>query len=89
MSLELFFQQLYEDKVKWRYVVNASETVDILPYKLLSKPEGVLEFSRKTKASSLSVLKTLSTKSEVVKELIFKLVEDEHNGALVNLEDFS
>lgn len=40
------------------------------------KPEGVLEFCRTAKASSLSALKTLSTKPEVAKELTFKLAED-------------
>ena len=39
MSPEPFFQQLYEDKVEWRYMVNASETIENLPYKLLKKPQ--------------------------------------------------
>ena len=37
-----------------------------------------MEFSRTAKASSLTALKTLSTKAEVAKDLTFKLVEDVH-----------
>ena len=38
--------------------------------------------------SSISALKTLTSKPNIVKELSYKLEEDVRNGILVSLEDF-
>ena len=37
MSPEPFFQKLYEDKVRWQSMFNASRTIGIFPYNKLKK----------------------------------------------------
>ena len=51
-------------------------------------PQGTREFVHTAKMSSLSALKTLQDKPDMVAELTYKLRADVTNGVLLKLTDF-